>query len=361
MPTVAVVAGETSGDIHAGNLVAALRRARPDATVWAVGGDRLAAAGAEIVFPSQRISAMGLTEVLCKLPELARVRSLVVERFYQNPPDLFVPVDFGGLNLKLAKVAKRLKIPVVYFIPPKAWAWGAWRVPKIRAAVDELLVILPFEETFWRGHGVTCTYVGSPLLDHLTTRRFTPEADLVGLLPGSRMGEIRKIWPQLVAAARLLSQGRRLRFMAPLAQGLPKGCLDVAEASGLDLTIVDGNAQEVMERARVCLVASGTATLECALVGTPMVAVYRVSGLTYAVGRRLVRLPYVTLPNLIAEDGVVPEIIQGSPAEIARAAAPLLDDGPERSRMLEGLHKVQNIIGQRGASERAAARLSEYF
>lgn len=359
MPQIAVVAGEVSGDIHAGNLVAALRELRPDARVWGIGGERLEKAGAEILYPSSRIAAMGLFEAAGRLPDLMRARRLVVERFDQNPPDLFVPVDFGGFNLGLAAKAKARGIPVVYFIPPKAWAWGGWRVKKIRALVDELLVILPFEEDFWRGHGVPCAYVGSPVLDHLAARRFAAEDDVVGLLPGSRMSEISRIWPLMVRAAQLLAQKRRLRFLVPRAEGLPSDCLKTAEAEGLDLTILDGDAQQVMERARACLVASGTATLECALVGTPLVAVYRVNALTYMIGKRLIKLPFVTLPNLVMGRGIVPELLQTPPVDAAREVFSLLGDTPERRAMLDGYAELRLKMGEPGASARAAARVAD--
>jgi lipid-A-disaccharide synthase len=325
-----------------------------------VGGERLREAGAEVVFPSEAIAAMGLVEAVGRLPALVRARRVVLDRFGSHRPDLFVPVDFGGLNLRLARAARGLGIPVVYYIPPKVWAWGAKRVERLRAAVDEALVILPFEEEYLRERSVPAVYVGSPVLDHLAPRAFEPEHGTVGLLPGSRAGEVSRILPVLAEAARLLS-GRRpgLRFLVPRASGL---ALELVEGPlrGRDLAVevLDGRAQEVMERSRLCLVASGTATLECAAVGTPMVVVYRANPLTYALARRLVRVPLIALPNLIAGRAVVPEFVQTGPEPVAEAAFALLDDGPARAEALAGLADVRTRLGGPGASARAAQRIA---
>ncbi|MDW7711968.1 MAG: lipid-A-disaccharide synthase [Deferrisomatales bacterium] len=362
MPSLALVAGEASGDMHAANLVRALGRLCPDLSCWAVGGPELRAAGAEIAFPSEELSAMGLWEAAGRLPALLRARRAVLERFERTPPDLFVPVDFGGLNLRLALAARRFGIPVVYYIPPKVWAWGGWRAGRLRRAVDEALVILPFEERELRSRGVPARYVGSPVLDHWAPRRFAPEEDAVGLLPGSRPGEVSRIWPLLLEAAGELARGRTLRFLVPRAPGLPPGLLEAPLAgTGLPVEVLDGRAQEVMERARVCLVASGTATLECALAGTPMVVVYRMSRLTYELGRLLVRAPYISLPNLVAGREVVPELVQTGPGPVASKAAALLRDGPVRSAMLEGLAGVRLSLGEAGASARAAEAVREHL
>lgn len=360
MASVAVVAGEASGDIHAGNLVRALRALRPDLTVWAVGGGALREAGAEIVFPSEAIAAMGPVEAARRLPALARARRLVLERFSSHRPDLFVPVDFGGLNLRLAGAARGLGIPVVYYIPPKVWAWGAKRVERLRATVDEALVILPFEEEYLTARGVQASYVGSPVLDHLAPRAFPSEPATVGLLPGSRAGEVSRILPLLVETARLLARRRPgLRFLVPRAPGLPRDAVEgPLRGSGLAVDVLEGRSQEVMERSRLCLVASGTATLECAAVGAPMVVVYRVSPLTYVLGRLLVRVPFFSLPNLIAGRAVVPELLHPGPQAVADAALALFDDGPTRAEALRGLAEVRTRLGEPGASNRAAERIA---
>lgn len=355
MPSLFVSAGEASGDLHAGNLVQALRDLRPTLSVRAVGGESLRAAGAEVVFPSEEIAAMGLWEAAGRIPALLRARRTVLSHFDRHRPDAFVPVDFGGLNLRLARAARSRGIPVVYYIPPKVWAWGSWRAKRLRECVDEALVILPFEQEHLQARGIRSTYVGSPVLDHVGPRRFEADEDTVGLLPGSRTGEVSRIWPLLLEAARALSRGRRLRFLVPCAPGLQPELFEGDH--GVELEVLQGRGQEVMERSRVCLVASGTATLECAVVGTPMVVVYRLNGLTYALGKALVSVPFISLPNLIAGTRVVPELIQTTAATVAAAALPLLDGGREREVMLAGLAEVRRRLGEPGASRRAAKRV----
>ncbi len=353
-----MVAGEVSGDLHAANLVRALRAQRPNVQVWGVGGAALRSAGAQVVFPAESLGAMGLIEAAGTLPSLARAWRAMTRGFRDHPPDLFLPVDFSGLNLRLAGAAARQGIPVAYYIPPKVWAWGPWRVRTLRNRVDEALVVLPFEQDYLRDRGVPATYVGSPVVDHLAPRRFAREADVVGLLPGSRLGEVARLWPLLLEVAGRLAERRALRFLVPCAPGLPRQVLEEPlRGRALPVEILDGRSQEVLERSRACLVASGTATLECALLDTPLVAVYRVSGFTYMVGRALVRTPFVSLPNLVAGRRLVPEFIQTGPAPVAEALESLLDDGPQREAMLRGFAEVQRRLGGPGASRRAAARV----
>jgi len=250
----------------------------------------------------------------------------------------------------------------VYYIPPKVWAWGPWRVRSLRASLDEALVILPFEEAFLRDRGVSARYVGSPVLDHLTPRAFSAEADTVGLLPGSRPGEVARIWPLLREVASTLARTRTLRFLVPRAPGISPEALAAAPSSPrLEIEVLKGRSQEVMERSRVCVVASGTATLECALVGTPLVAVYRVHPLTYAAGRLMVRVPFVSLPNLVAGRQVVPEFVQTGPEPVVAAVESLLDEGPWRDAAVRGLAEVRDSLGERGASETAAEFLLGRF
>ncbi len=362
MPTVAVVAGEASGDTHAANLVRELRGLVPDLRVWAVGGSALAAAGAEIAYPSERIAGMGLVEAAGRLPALAEARRRVVDRFRAAPPDLFVPVDFGGLNLRLATAARRAGVPVVYYVPPKMWAWGGWRVRRLREAVDEALVILPFEEAFFLDRGVPARYVGSPVADDVGERAYAPEPDLVALLPGSRPGEVSRIWPVLLAAAKRLARSRPVRFAAAVAPGLDRALLERPLArAGVSVDLTDAHSHDLIARSRVVLAASGTVTLECALVGAPVVAVYRVSPVTYAVGRLLVRVPFFTLPNLVAGRRVIPELLQPAPEAVAREAISLLDAGPARQAVLDGLAEVRASVGGPGASRRAAEAVRDHL
>ncbi|NOY44432.1 MAG: lipid-A-disaccharide synthase [Deltaproteobacteria bacterium] len=355
-PVLAVSAGEASGDLHAANLLGALADQGVRFRAWAVGGPRLSGAGAEILIPSEALSAMGLLEAAGRLPVLLRARRAVVRRFLTDRPDLFLPVDFGGFNLALAAQARRLGVPVVYYIPPKVWAWGPWRARKVRERVDEALVILPFEEPYWAARGVRVSYVGSPVADHVTGRRWSPEPGRVGLLPGSRKGEILRIWPLLLGVAGELARHRPLRFTVPLAPGVDREWF--GEAEGVEFT---DDALGVMERSELVIAASGTAALECALVGVPTVVVYRVNPLTYWLGRLLVRVPFVALPNLIAGREVVPEFVQRPVGEVVRASVRLLEDEGARARMIEGLDEVRRKVGEPGAARRAAERIARFL
>lgn len=358
MPTIAVTAGETSGDIHAANMILALRKLCPEIRVWAIGGDALKATGAEIIIRSEDIAVMGIMEAATKLPAVARAKRKLLEKFKTDPPDLFVPVDYGGFNLMMASAAKALNIPVVYYIPPKAWAWGKKRVGKLRETIDEALLILPFEEKFYRDHGINAHYVGSPVLDHLAPGTYEPRADVVALLPGSRQGEISRIMPLLTETARELNRENNLKFIVPRAPGISEQFLQkFINAKNVNIEIIDGEAQKAMEKSRVVVAASGTASLECALVGAPMVVVYRLSPITYAIAKRVVKTPFISLPNLILNRKIVPELIQRGAKEIAEAARPLLADGPGRTAMLQGLAQVRAAVGDRGASARAAERI----
>ncbi|PLX42166.1 MAG: lipid-A-disaccharide synthase [Deltaproteobacteria bacterium] len=359
MAQIAVVAGETSGDIHAGNLVSAILSRAPETAVWGIGGERISSAGGRLLLDYSSISAMGFVEALSNISALKSARHMMVEEFKANPPDLFIPVDFGGFNLPLAEVASKMGIPVIYFIPPKAWAWRKSRVKRVRRTAERLMTILPFEETFWRENGVPCDYVGSPILDHLDPVTHAEESDLVGLLPGSRRSEVTRLWPLMVEAARMMAKSRPLRFIAPRAEGLDPSLL--SSPPDIDIEILPGNSQEVMERARVCIIASGTATLECSLIGTPMVVVYRFSPLSLFLVKRLVKIDYMALPNLIAGREVVPELLQAKPEEAAALALELFEDGPKRSGILTELASVRDSMGERGASGRAASIVLDFL
>ncbi|PLX41812.1 MAG: lipid-A-disaccharide synthase [Deltaproteobacteria bacterium] len=353
MAQIAVVAGETSGDIHAGNLVSAILSRAPGTSIWGIGGERIAAAGGRLLLDYSSISAMGFVEALSNISALKSARRMMVEEFKANPPDLFIPVDFGGFNLPLAEIAAKMGIPVIYFIPPKAWAWRRSRVKRVRRTAERLMTILPFEESFWRENGVPCDYVGSPILDHLDPVTHAEEPDLVGLLPGSRRSEVTRLWPLMVEAARIMSKTKKLRFVAPRAEGLDPELLSAPP--DIDIEILPGSSQEVMERARVLIIASGTATLECSLIGKPMVVVYRFSPLSLFLVKRLVKIDYMALPNLIAGEKIVPELLQAKPEEAASLALKLLEDGPTRSTMVKDLQAVRESMGERGASARAAS------
>lgn len=370
---ILIVAGEASGDLHAASVVQELLRRAPQLTVEGIGGDRLRQAGVHLHAYAGDLAVVGLVEVAYKFPALWRAYRSMVRLLRQRPPDLLMLVDFPDFNLLLARRAYRLGIPVLYFISPQVWAWRTGRVRSIARYVRRLLVIFPFEEAFYRRRGVEALYVGHPLLDRLSPspsrhearRRLELEqtATVVGLLPGSRMGELAKHLPLLLMAARqLLITRPDLRVIVAAAEGLPLDLIGSSlkqEASSA--RVVQGRTHEVMAASDLILVASGTATLEAAIIGTPMVIVYRLAFVSWLVGRLLIRVPYIGMVNLVAGKGIVPELIQfeATPDRIAEEARRLLESPDRRRAMQEQLHEVRDRLGPPGAVSRAADAILE--
>jgi lipid-A-disaccharide synthase len=385
-----IVAGEPSGDAHAAALVSALRE-RGSCLVRGVTGPRLEAAGAERVVSMDELSVLGFTAVIARLPQLWRAYHRLLEEAASLRPDACVLVDSPGFNLRLGRELKRRGFRVFYYIAPQVWAWHPERAAEMGKWVDELAVVFPFEEELFRKAGVNATYVGHPLMDALS-----PEVDearlrselgigegrrIVGLLPGSRPGEIHHHVPNLMRAARLLAQGRPdLAFVLSLparrgsvsAAALPSDP-EVRELSGFEAPadpgspphpscwMVRGRTHSVQAFASACAVASGTATLETALFGTPLAIVFRTGTFNYAIARRMVTLRRIGLPNIVTGQDVAPELIQHefTPERLAATLAPWLDDPAAHARQVALLAQVRAKLGAPGASEKAAARLWE--
>lgn len=375
-PHILIVAGEASGDMHAANLIKALHSRRPEVRVSAMGGGALAAAGAELLYDSARLAVVGLVEVLSHLGEILAARRRLVNFLAAERPDLLILVDYPDFNLLLAAAARKLGIPVFYYISPQVWAWRQGRVRKIKRLVDRLAVILPFEQKFYRERGMEVDFVGHPLVDELAGAAATAAGDwkaahglepgderlIIGLLPGSRRREIAVMLPLFLAAARILARGRQPVpiFLLPLAPGLDREILaagGLALYRDLDIRISEHDRHGMMAACDAVMAASGTVTLELALLGVPMVAAYRVSSFTYLVGRLLVDVPHTTLVNLVAGREVIPEFIQdrAEPALIGGEVAALLDNPQRRQTMVRDLAEVRQKLGRAGASQRAAA------
>ena len=368
---VMIVAGEASGDLHAANLLRAMQRLDPGLAFCGMGGEELAAAGMEILFDAARVAVVGLTEVFAHLGDILAAQRTLRRRLERRPPALLIIVDLPDFNLWLAKKAKGLGIPVFYYITPQVWAWRSGRVKTIGDRVDKVGVILPFEEQFFCQRGVSAHYVGHPLLDSVSVT-MTPEqfctrhgialtSRRICILPGSRKREIACLLPQFLGAARLLQQtvADRLVFLLPLASTVSAEDLyahGLAGAGDLDVRIIADERYEVMAASDMAMAASGTVTLELALLGVPMVVAYRFSPLTYRLGRLLVKLEHFSLVNLIAGREVVPELLQDQvdPEHLGGLLQRLLDDDGYRTAMVRGLADVRRRLGESGASERAA-------
>jgi lipid-A-disaccharide synthase len=359
--------GETSGDLYAGELVRELHLREPGIEVFGLGGDRLAAQGADLLAHVKDLAVVGLLEVVSHLRSLRRVFDRVLAEVDRHRPDVAVLVDYPDFNLRLARHLRRRGVRVVYYVSPQVWAWRRGRLDTIRKTVDHMLVIFPFEEALYREAGVPVTFVGHPLVDLVhppaDKRGFVQglgldaERPIVALLPGSRPKEIAHNLPPLAGAVEKLAAKRpELQFLLALAPSLSFRA--VADALGsLPVHIVANQAQGVLASGTVSVVASGTATVEAALLGAPMVVVYRLAPLTYLLGRRLVKVPHFAMANLIAGARVVPEVIQRelTPERVAAEVRALLDAPARREVMQTGLAEVRRKLGEPGASGRAAA------
>ncbi len=375
---VMILAGEASGDLHGSRLVRAMLARKPELLFSGMGGKELMAGGVKLLFDSKKIAVVGLAEVFSHLPDIFAARKILRNAMREDRPSLLILIDFPDFNLMLAKYAKKLGIPVLYYISPQVWAWRSGRVKTIAARVDRIGVILPFEEEFFRNHGLAAEYVGHPLLDSMKSTMgrdvfcsrydIDPQSICVGLLPGSRTKEISKLLPILVQTAKRLQveskqPEKQLVFLIPLASTVSEedirshGLDELGD--GLDVRIINENRHDMMAACDASVVVSGTVTLELALLNTPMVVIYKVSNTTYRIGRMLVNkdLKYLSLVNLIAEREVVPELLQEevTPECIEKELNALLFDSARRQTMLQGLELVRDRMGGAGASERAAS------
>ena len=362
MRTILLTCGETSGEEHAARLVRAIKAIDPSCRVKALGGDALADAGAEIVYPLERFAVMGFAEVLAKIPRIIALERSLAGLLARDGVDLFIPVDYPGLNLRLAGRAKAAGVPVLYFISPQVWAWGAWRLKRMRRSVDLMAVILPFEADIYRRAGIPVVFAGHPLLDDIETPVRPKEAPGPGatftvmLFPGSRRQVFERMFPVFRDAARRIKE----RFGgAEFVVGLAPLMDDRAAPVPPDMRACfratrDGIGE--LGRAALALAASGTVTLQCALSGTPTVVSYRTSPVSYAIGKALVKIPWIAMPNVLAERGIIPELIQseGTPERVAEAAGSILGD-PGRYRVMSAdLASLRRSLGGRGGIKRIA-------
>lgn len=356
------VAGESSGDLHGANLIRALRAQTPDILCEGLGGPLMAGAGMTLRHDLASDAIMGFVEVVRRFPAIRRLFLDTVQHLEANRPDALVLIDYPGFNLRLAKRAAALGIPVIYYISPQVWAWKKKRIHTIAQCVGKMLVIFPFEEDFYRRAGVPCSYVGHPLIDHIAafrpTMRFEGEP-VIALLPGSREQEIARLMHVMVGVAQgIRSRMPGARFVSAAVDEARARQIRAA-AGDFPVDVCVGAMYDILATARFALVASGTATIETALFGVPMAIVYRVNPLTYWLARALVHIEFIGMANILAGRSVVPEFIQheAAPEKILPLAMDLIGDTPARARMLSDLAEVRAILGAGGASERAAAEI----
>jgi len=363
---VFLVAGEESGDIHGAMLVAALKRLDPAVQCEGLGGRRMEAAGMTLHCDLASDGIMGFTEVVKHFPRIRRIFLDTRDRILRDKPDAVVLIDYPGFNIRLAQTLLGSGIPVVYYISPQVWAWKKKRIHTIARCCAKMLVIFPFEEPLYRAIGMNAVYVGHPLLDHI--KGFAPSrqiegAPVIGILPGSRAQEIaRLLAPMLDVASELLERHPGATFVTPCANERRAAQIR-AIAKDFPLEVIQGGMYDVLHAARFCLVASGTATLETALFGVPMIIVYKVSPISYALARALVDIEHIGIVNILAGRGIVPEYVQGAmkPQAILADALELIEDGPRRHAMQRDLAEVRASLGGGGASENAAREVLKSF
>jgi len=369
---ILIVTGEASGDLHGANLIRAARELEPALHFSGIGGARMEAAGCEILVRGEEIAVMGLVEILGHFPVIRRAfNRLKAQLQGPEPPDALVLIDFPEFNLRLAKVAKAAGVPVLYYVSPQVWAWRRGRVKQIAAVVDRLAAIFPFEPELYQGLAIKVEYVGHPLLDefHLGAERaayleglgIDPARPVVGIFPGSRYNELRYNFDVMLDAAGLLREHRPdVAFLLPVAPSFRREDLQARLARrDLPVTLVQGSIYDAANACDAVLAVSGTVTLQIALAGTPLAIVYRMAPLTYAIGRRLIKVPHIGLANIVAGEGVVREFIQdrATPASLAAEIGRILDDPDYARQLRQGLHRVRERLGEPGCSARVAGML----
>ena len=361
-------AGEASGDTHGASVAKALLEKYPEAQLFGMGGDLMKQAGVDIIYDIQQLGFIGIVEIVKHLPTFFKLRSFLKEAILREKPDVLVCIDYPGFNMKLAKVAKELHIPVVYYIAPTIWAWNKGRGKDIAKTVTKVASIFPFEAEAYREFGVDVEFVGNPLVD-IVHPTMSVEAALahfgadttsrnILLMPGSRKQEVEGLLPtMLTAAERLYENHKDLKFFLPRAHTIPREDIDrILQAYSVPVTVTEGYNYDLMQICTACIAASGTATLETALMNVPTVLIYKVASLTYVIGKLLVNIDHIGLPNIMAKRRIIPELLQGevTPENVERELANILDHEAVYTQMKADLAQVKVELGAPGAVQRVA-------
>ncbi len=372
---ILIISGEASGDLHGANLVRAAQKKAPNVVWYGVGSRRMEEAGVRLIADASEISVVGLTEVLLHLPKIYDVLQRIKRFLQEQRPDLLVLIDFPDFNFRVGKIAKKLGIPIVYYISPQVWAWRKGRIKTIAKLVAAMIVVFPFKVPLYRDAGVDVRFEGHPLTDVVRSTLSQTEAKqmlgldparrAVALLPGSRRKEIANLLPDMLAAAEILkTRFPDLQFILPVAPTLSRDVIaSFTRVSAVPVTLIDGRVYDVLRASDAAVVVSGTATLETALMEVPLVIVYRVSRLSSFIGRLLVRVDHIGLANIVAGKRVVPELVQEAvtPQAIAEAVTPMLADVARAAGIRAELAGIRARLGAGGANERIAAVVLEFL
>ena len=372
MKSLLVIAGEDSGDMHAADVIRALKERCPDVTVWGIGGDKLCAEGMELLHHTREMDVLGIVEVLKRYPFFKRTFNEVLAEADRRKPDAALLVDYPGFNLRLARELKKRGIKVLYYVCPQVWAWNRGRIPKMAEIIDRLMVIFPFEVDVFKGVDLKVDFVGHPMVDELRAFRTKEPEPLpwngkkkIALLPGSRRQEVVYILPRLLEAAQLIEQSRPdVSFLIPVPErrlAMVESILQNAAKAPRNISIVAGRAREVLKQADAAFVASGTATLEAALLHCPTVLVYSGSFINYLFVRALIRIPWLGIANIVSGREIMPERLQQHmrPIELVATIDPLLNDTPVRSAMIENFQALEKMLGAGSPAGRVASIIAE--
>lgn len=373
MYKIMISVGEASGDLHGASIANALKMIRPDIALFGMGGQAMRSAGVDIVYDIAELGIIGLVEVVKNLPRLFKLRSMLAELMDKERPDVLVVIDYPDFNMRLARIAKQKGIPVVYYISPSVWAWRRGRAKELARTTARVAAIFPFEAEVYREAGAKVTFVGHPLLDIVKPampkeeayRHFgaDPSRPLVLLMPGSRQQEISNLLPVMLAAGEKIGQQiPNCQFFLPVASTISREMLqNIISGYNIAVTLTAGHAYDLMGIADAAVAASGTVVLEAALMGLPAVVIYKLAALTYFLGKFLVKIPYFSLPNIIAGRQIVPELIQdaANPDRIAQEITAILTDHAVKERILGDLAEVREKLGETGAVQRVTGVILE--
>ena len=367
MSKVLISAGEPSGDLHGSILIRELKKLKK-VEFYGMGGEKMKEAGCHILYDHTGLSIVGFSEIFSKLNRLREATRILNRFMLEEKPSLLLLIDYPGFNLRLASMAKAKSIPVVYYVSPQVWAWGHWRIKSIEKYVDELICILPFEVDFYRDYAVKATFVGHPLLDLVRPKEsrknfrkklvLKPGKNIIGLLPGSRREEIRRVFPIMMRVKRQLEQLLDCEFILIAFPGIMDEVRKILKKHGMNVKIVENEKYEAIKYSDILLCTSGTVTLEALILGTPMLILYKVSLISWLIGKFLVKIPYIGLVNIIAGKELAREFIQfdARPEKIVNASLELLK---MKNRIKRELKLASKLLGEKGAAKRAAILVSQ--
>ncbi len=376
MKRILIIAGEASSDMHAANLIREMRLLHKDISFFGLGGNSMKEAGVDLHNNIVRLAFIGPGGLFKHYLQLKKIYNSLCRYLKQNPPDLAILIDYAEFNLRIAKKLKALGVPVIYYVSPQIWAWGLWRIKTIRRLVNKMLVFFRFEEALYKKHGVDVSFVGHPLLDTVKTTSekediikklgIEKNVKIVGLLPGSRESEIKNILPVMLESSKLLLKrsSLKIKFILPLAATIDRHSIEQSiKKSGIDIMVIENETYNAIAICNCAMVASGTATLETALLNVPMAIIYKTNFLTYILTKKLIKLPYIGLVNVVSGKHLVQEYLQyeATPDKIVGYIEKLLIDAKLVNYLKQEFLELKNSLGKPGAAKRAAKEIVDFL